>query len=83
MARRDRLLCVRFHSKCLEELNLSVNPLGDGVSEPLSRLLSCCPVLTKLSLQACCLTARFLQQHRLLLGNALTGDSNKHIQCFL
>ncbi len=51
-----------------------MNPLGDGVSESLSCLLSCCPLLTKLSLQACSLTARFLQQHRLLLASALTGD---------
>uniref|UniRef100_A0A8D3BEK3 Tonsoku-like protein n=1 Tax=Scophthalmus maximus TaxID=52904 RepID=A0A8D3BEK3_SCOMX len=53
---------------CLEELDLSLNPLGDGVSESLSCLLSCCPLLAKLSLQACGLTARFLQQHRLLLA---------------
>ncbi|XP_011616286.2 tonsoku-like protein [Takifugu rubripes] len=58
---------------CLEELNLSMNPLGDGVSEALSCLLSGCPVLVKLSLQACQLTARFLQQHRLLLASALAG----------
>ncbi|XP_013870324.1 tonsoku-like protein [Austrofundulus limnaeus] len=57
----------------LEELDLSVNPLGDSVSESLSCLLSCCPLLSKLSLQACGLTARFLQQHRLLLASALTG----------
>nr|XP_015825417.2 tonsoku-like protein [Nothobranchius furzeri] len=56
---------------CLEELNLSMNPLGDAVSESLSCLLSLCPLLSKLSLQACGLTARFLQQHRLLLASAL------------
>lgn len=67
-------VCVRFPSQCLEELDLSMNQLGDGVSESLSCLLSCCPLLAKLSLQACGLTARFLQQHRLLLANALTGD---------
>lgn len=63
-----------FSLQCLEELNLSMNPLGDGVSEALSCLLSGCPVLVKLSLQACQLTARFLQQHRLLLASALAGD---------
>ncbi|XP_027857210.1 tonsoku-like protein isoform X1 [Xiphophorus couchianus] len=57
----------------LEELDLSLNPLGDGVSESLSCLLSSCPLLSRLSLQACRLTARFLQQHRLLLAAALTG----------
>lgn len=51
-----------------------MNPLGDGISESLSSLLSACPVLAKLSLQACGLTARLLQQHRLLLASALTGD---------
>ncbi|KAF7667498.1 hypothetical protein LDENG_00056370 [Lucifuga dentata] len=61
---------------CLEELNLSMNPLGDGISESLSCLISCCPLLAKLSLQACSLTARFLQQHRLLLANALTGTGH-------
>ncbi|XP_030574434.1 tonsoku-like protein [Archocentrus centrarchus] len=66
---------------CLEELNLSMNPLGDSVSEPLSCLLSCCPVLAKLSLQACGLTARFLQQHRLLLANALTGTGHLKSVC--
>ncbi|XP_039993860.1 tonsoku-like protein [Xiphias gladius] len=61
---------------CLEELNLSMNPLGDSVSESLSCLLSCCPLMAKLSLQACGLTARFLQQHRLLLASALTGTGH-------
>ncbi|MED6294228.1 hypothetical protein CHARACLAT_018863, partial [Characodon lateralis] len=61
---------------CLEELDLSLNPLGDIVSESLSCLLSCCPLLSKLSLQACRLTARFLQQHRLLLASALTGRAH-------
>ncbi|XP_051246488.1 tonsoku-like protein isoform X9 [Dicentrarchus labrax] len=66
---------------CLEELNLSMNPLGDGVSESLSCLLSCCPLLAKLSLQACGLTARFLQQHRLLLASALTGTGHLKSVC--
>ncbi|XP_014884908.1 tonsoku-like protein [Poecilia latipinna] len=60
----------------LEELDLSLNPLGDGVVESLSCLLSSCPLLSRLSLQACRLTARFLQQHRLLLAAALTGLSH-------
>ncbi|XP_071354799.1 tonsoku-like protein [Trachinotus anak] len=66
---------------CLEELDLSMNPLGDGVSESLSRLLSCCPLLAKLSLQACGLTARFLQQHRLLLASALIGTGHLKSVC--
>nr|XP_046268591.1 tonsoku-like protein [Scatophagus argus] len=66
---------------CLEELNLSMNPLGDSVSASLSCLLSCCPLLAKLSLQACSLTARFLQQHRLLLASALTGTGHLKSLC--
>ncbi|KAK5857492.1 hypothetical protein PBY51_010734 [Eleginops maclovinus] len=63
------------------ELNLSMNQLGDAVSESLSCLLSCCPLLAKLSLQACGLTARFLQQHRLLLANALRGTGHLKSVC--
>lgn len=59
--------------QCLEELNVSMNPLGDGWSQALACLLSACPVLATLNLQACGLSARFLQQHRLLLASALTG----------
>lgn len=66
---------------CLEELDLSMNPLGDSISESLSCLLNCCPVLAKLSLQACDLTARFLQQHRLLLASALTGTGHLKSVC--
>ena len=57
----------------LEELDLSLNPLGDAVSEPLSCLLARCPLLARLALQACGLTARCLQHHRLLLASALAG----------
>uniref|UniRef100_A0A667WSG0 Tonsoku-like protein n=1 Tax=Myripristis murdjan TaxID=586833 RepID=A0A667WSG0_9TELE len=67
---------------CLEELDLSMNPLGDGVSESLACLLSCCPLLARLSLQACGLTARFLQQHRLLLASALAGTGHLKSVCF-
>uniref|UniRef100_UPI0009B419EB tonsoku-like protein n=1 Tax=Monopterus albus TaxID=43700 RepID=UPI0009B419EB len=66
---------------CLEELDFSKNPLGDGVSESLSCLLSCCPLLSKLSLQACGLTARFLQQHRLLLASALADTGHLKSIC--
>lgn len=66
---------------CLEELDLSMNALGDSVSEPLSCLLSCCPLLTRLSLQACGLTARFLQQHRLMLAQALAGSGHLKSIC--
>ncbi|KAJ4939475.1 hypothetical protein JOQ06_028923 [Pogonophryne albipinna] len=62
---------------CLEELDLSLNQLGDGMSES----LSCCPLLARLSLQGCGLTARFLQQHRLLLANALSGTGHLKSVC--
>ncbi|XP_048831578.1 tonsoku-like protein [Brienomyrus brachyistius] len=66
---------------CLEELNLSANPLGDWVSQPLSSVLSACPLLATLSLQACGLTARFLQQHRLLLASTLAGTGHLRSVC--
>ncbi|KAI4889200.1 hypothetical protein NFI96_012968 [Prochilodus magdalenae] len=66
---------------CLEELNLSMNPLGDGWSQTLASLLSGCPLLSTLSLQACGLTARFLQQHRLLLASALTDTGHLRSLC--
>uniref|UniRef100_A0A7N8Y1D2 Tonsoku-like protein n=1 Tax=Mastacembelus armatus TaxID=205130 RepID=A0A7N8Y1D2_9TELE len=64
---------------CLEELDFSMNPLGDGVSESLSCLLSSCPLLARLSLQACGFTARFLQQHRLLFASALTDATREGV----
>ncbi|XP_077435129.1 tonsoku-like protein [Vanacampus margaritifer] len=66
---------------CLKELNLSLNPLGDGISESLSALLSSCPLLAELSLRGCGLTSRFLQQHRLLLAGALTGTGHLKSVC--
>ncbi|XP_061700223.1 tonsoku-like protein [Syngnathoides biaculeatus] len=66
---------------CLKELNLSLNLLGDNISESLSSLLSSCPVLAELSLQGCGLTSRFLQQHRLLLASALTGTGHLKSVC--
>uniref|UniRef100_A0A3Q2Z1Z4 Tonsoku-like protein n=1 Tax=Hippocampus comes TaxID=109280 RepID=A0A3Q2Z1Z4_HIPCM len=64
---------------CLKELNLSLNPLGDSISESLSSLLSACPLLAELSLRGCELTSRFLQQHRLLLASALTTGHLKSV----
>lgn len=50
-----------------------MNPLGDGVSQPLAALLHHCPVLSSLHLQSCQLSTKFLQQYRLLLANAFRG----------
>ncbi|KAI7804959.1 tonsoku-like protein, partial [Triplophysa rosa] len=66
---------------CLEELNFSTNPLGDGWAQALATLLSACPLLSTLSLQACSLSARFLQQHRLLLANAMASTGNLRSVC--
>ncbi|KAA0710863.1 Tonsoku-like protein NF-kappa-B inhibitor-like protein 2 [Triplophysa tibetana] len=66
---------------CLEELNFSTNPLGDGWAQALATLLSACPLLSTLSLQACGLSARFLQQHRLLLANAMNSTGNLRSVC--
>ncbi|XP_073185990.1 tonsoku-like protein isoform X4 [Lepidochelys kempii] len=57
----------------LEELDLSLNPLGDGSSQALACLVQACPVLTTLRLKACGFTGAFLQHHRLLLANGLKG----------
>ncbi|XP_038644645.1 tonsoku-like protein [Scyliorhinus canicula] len=55
----------------LEELNLSLNPLGDGSSQLIASLIRSCPRLSTLKLQACGLTAKFLQHSRLLLSEAM------------
>ncbi|XP_042318986.1 tonsoku-like protein isoform X3 [Sceloporus undulatus] len=57
----------------LEELDLSLNPLGDNSCQSLASLVQACPVLNTLKLQACSLTSAFLQHCRLLLANALKG----------
>ncbi|XP_067872344.1 tonsoku-like protein isoform X2 [Heterodontus francisci] len=49
----------------LEELNLSLNPLGDSSSQFIASLVRSCPVLSTLKLQACSLTAKFLQHFAL------------------
>ncbi|XP_053571470.1 tonsoku-like protein [Bombina bombina] len=59
--------------KSLEELDLSMNPLGDSLAQPLAFLLHCCPVLHSLHLHGCQLSAKFLQQYRLLLADAFRG----------
>ncbi|XP_072110408.1 tonsoku-like protein isoform X1 [Mobula birostris] len=65
----------------LQELDLSLNPLGEGSSQPLASLIAACPVLSTLRLQGCCLTARFLQHHRLQLAEALKGALHLKTLC--
>ncbi|XP_040191016.1 tonsoku-like protein, partial [Rana temporaria] len=62
------------HFEKLEELDLSLNPLGDGLTQPLASLLHHCPVLTTINLRGCQLSAKFLQQYRLLLADAFRGS---------
>ncbi|KAM8966298.1 tonsoku-like protein [Pelodytes ibericus] len=59
--------------KRLEVLDLSVNPLSDGLSQPLASLIRCCPVLSTVQLHSCQLSAKFMQQYRLQLADAFRG----------
>ncbi|XP_059827541.1 tonsoku-like protein isoform X2 [Hypanus sabinus] len=65
----------------LQELDLSLNPLGEGSSQPLASLIAACPVLSTLRLQGCGLTTRFLQHHRLQLAEALKGALHLKTLC--
>ncbi|MBN3290595.1 TONSL protein, partial [Polypterus senegalus] len=65
----------------LEEVNLSFNPLGDNMSQPLSSLVASCPLLTTLKLQGCALSTRFLQQHHSMLAGALSGSGHLKSIC--
>ncbi|XP_077207393.1 tonsoku-like protein isoform X2 [Paroedura picta] len=58
----------------LEELDLSLNPLGDRSSPGLAALLQACPLLRTLRLQACGFTPAFLQHYRPLVADALKGS---------
>ncbi|XP_063155839.1 tonsoku-like protein [Candoia aspera] len=62
-----------FAFQNLEELDLSLNPLGDSSSPSLASLVQACPVLSTLRLQACGLGSTFLEPHCLLLASALKG----------
>ncbi|XP_053916351.1 tonsoku-like protein [Cuculus canorus] len=44
----------------LEELDLSLNPLGDAGCRPLAQLLQACPALTALRIQACGFSDAFI-----------------------
>uniref|UniRef100_F7FJ56 Tonsoku-like protein n=1 Tax=Monodelphis domestica TaxID=13616 RepID=F7FJ56_MONDO len=63
----------------LEELNLSMNPLGDGCSQALASLLQACPVLSTLHLQACGFSSNFLQSHQHTMDSALQGAQHLKI----
>lgn len=57
----------------LEELDLSMNPLGDGCSQALASILQACPALSTLHLQACGFGSTFLLSHQAALGSAFQG----------
>ncbi|XP_013920909.1 PREDICTED: tonsoku-like protein [Thamnophis sirtalis] len=62
-----------FAFQALEELDLSLNPLGDGSAHSVASLLQACPVLGTLRLQGCGLGATFLEPPSLPLASALKG----------
>uniref|UniRef100_A0A8C3YU84 Tonsoku-like protein n=1 Tax=Catagonus wagneri TaxID=51154 RepID=A0A8C3YU84_9CETA len=54
----------------LEELDLSMNPLGDGCGQALASVLQACPLLSALHLQACGFGPSFFLNHQAALGSA-------------
>ncbi|XP_068953095.1 tonsoku-like protein isoform X2 [Petaurus breviceps papuanus] len=63
----------------LEELNLSMNPLGDGCAQSLASLLQACPALSTLRLQACGFSPNFLRNHQHTMDSALQGAQHLKI----
>lgn len=61
-------------SQNLEELDLSMNPLGDGCSQALASVLRACPALSTLHLRACGFGPGFLLSHQAALGRAFLGE---------
>lgn len=58
----------------LEELDLSMNPLGDGCGQALASILRACPLLSTLHLQACGFGRSFFLNHQAALRSALQGE---------
>ncbi|KAM4865019.1 tonsoku-like protein [Thomomys bottae] len=54
----------------LEELDLSMNPLGDSCGQALASVLRACPLLSTLRLQACGFTSSFFLNHQAALSSA-------------
>ncbi|XP_034868070.1 LOW QUALITY PROTEIN: tonsoku-like protein [Mirounga leonina] len=54
----------------LQELDLSMNPLGDGCGQALAFILQACPSLSTLHLQACGFGPSFFLSHQGALGSA-------------
>lgn len=64
----------------LEELDLSMNPLGDGCGQALASLLRACPMLSTLRLQACGFSSSFLLSHQAALSSAFQGKG-RSVKC--
>uniref|UniRef100_A0A8D2KSB0 Tonsoku-like protein n=1 Tax=Varanus komodoensis TaxID=61221 RepID=A0A8D2KSB0_VARKO len=60
----------------LDELDLSLNPLGDRSAQPLAALLCACPVLAVLRLQGCGFTSALLQRGRVVQLRSLSMSHN-------
>lgn len=58
----------------LQELDLSMNPLGDGCGQALAFILQACPSLSTLHLQACGFGPSFFLSHQAALGSAFQGE---------
>nr|XP_012615646.1 tonsoku-like protein isoform X4 [Microcebus murinus] len=62
----------------LEELDLSMNPLGDSCGQALASLLLACPLLSTLRLQSCAFGPNFFLSHQAALSNAF--QDAKHLK---
>ncbi|XP_045633324.1 tonsoku-like protein isoform X1 [Ursus americanus] len=62
----------------LQELDLSMNPLGDGCGRALAFILQACPSLSTLHLQACGFGPSFFLSHQAALGSAF--QDAKHLK---
>ncbi|XP_031525747.1 tonsoku-like protein [Papio anubis] len=65
----------------LEELDLSMNPLGDGCGQALASLLRTCPLLSTLRLQACGFGPSFFLSHQTALGSAFQDAEHLKTLC--
>ena len=59
----------------LERLEMGYNMLGDGCTSTLATVISKLPQLTMIGLSACDITKNFFQQHRIVLSDALQGNT--------
>uniref|UniRef100_G3U8S0 Tonsoku-like protein n=1 Tax=Loxodonta africana TaxID=9785 RepID=G3U8S0_LOXAF len=65
-------------SQSLEELDLSMNPLGDSCGLALASILRACPSLSTLHLQSCGLGPSIFLSHQAALGDAFRATHSNH-----